>query len=64
MAAMVWYHVYFIVVTMFGTRGQWALYPPQALYPTYPTDNLLRIVNALFIKAKYTRMKKKMMRKA
>ena len=28
--------VYFIVVTMFGSRGQWALYPPRALYPTLP----------------------------
>ena len=35
-AAMVWYHVYFIVVTMLGTRGQWALYPNRALYPTLP----------------------------
>ena len=33
MAAMIWYHVYFIVVTMFCTRGQWALSPPRALYP-------------------------------
>ena len=33
---MIWYHVYFIVVTMFGIRGQWALYPPRALYPTLP----------------------------
>ena len=36
MAVLVWYHVYFIVVTMFGSRGQWALYPPRALYPTLP----------------------------
>ena len=41
MAAMVWYHTYFIVVTMFGTGDQWALYPRQALYPTLLYFSLL-----------------------
>ena len=46
MAAMVWYHVYFIVVTMFGSRGQWALYPPRALYPTLPYSKPLTFAKA------------------